>query len=969
MKLKLTLATLLVSCALSATAKDYHYETVARDPMQSRIYTLDNGLKVYLSVNKEKPRLQTYIAVRTGSRNDPAETTGLAHYLEHVMFKGTTHFGTSNAAAEAPLLDSIQNRYEAYRRLTDPEARRKAYHGIDSLSHLAAQYNIPNEYDKLMAGLGSEGSNAYTSNDVTCYQEDIPSNEIDNWAKIQSDRFKNMVIRGFHTELEAVYEEFNMGLTNDGRKSWAALNKLLYPNHPYGTQTTIGTQEHLKNPSIVNIKNYFNRYYVPNNVAICMAGDFNPDVVIATIDKYFGDWQPNNSLSRPEYAPIVDRTSPVDTTVVGQEAEYILMGWKTPGAASYAADTLEVIADILSNGKAGLFDIHLNQPMKLQEASAYFEGLHDYGQLFLEAMPKEGQKLEELQSLMLAEISKLKRGEFDDKLLPAVINNLKLSYFKSLLSNSSRANKFVNAFINDQKWEDQVHALDRMSGMTKQQIVDFANRYLLDNYVTVFKRQGTDNSVQKIDKPAITAIPTNSDMQSDFLKTVVNTEVEPIQPKFVDFNKDMAQADVDATTKLLYKHNDADDLFTLKFDFPVGTENSNAFNVATTLLDYAGTNKMTANEIKSAFYGLACNYSVNVSKDHTGFTISGLSENMSKALNLFVHLMENARIGKKKYSDVVSLILKDQQDQKKSQGSNFSALRNYGIYGEFNPTRNQMNAQELKSASGNELLKSLRDIRHLSPMTVMYFGPEQQTNVASLVKQAYPKHKVSGKLPLTTKKYQAQPTEKSEVLIAPYDAKNIYMMQYTNGNRQWTLDKAPIEDLFNAYFGGGMGSIVFQELREARGLAYHASAQYAQPNRKGDPEFFYTYIISQNDKMMDCVNVFNTLLSDMPQRQAGFDLAKQNLMKSIATSRTTRFDVLQYYKNLQELGYDHDTMKDIFQKMPSLTLADLLKFAQENISNKPYKYLILGDEKNLDLKSLEKIAPIRRVSTKEIFGF
>ncbi|MDD3388171.1 MAG: insulinase family protein, partial [Prevotella sp.] len=199
MKLKLTLATLLVSCALSATAKDYHYETVARDPMQSRIYTLDNGLKVYLSVNKEKPRLQTYIAVRTGSRNDPAETTGLAHYLEHVMFKGTTHFGTSNAAVEAPLLDSIQNRYEAYRRLTDPEARRKAYHGIDSLSHLAAQYNIPNEYDKLMAGLGSEGSNAYTSNDVTCYQEDIPSNEIDNWAKIQSDRFKNMVIRGFHT--------------------------------------------------------------------------------------------------------------------------------------------------------------------------------------------------------------------------------------------------------------------------------------------------------------------------------------------------------------------------------------------------------------------------------------------------------------------------------------------------------------------------------------------------------------------------------------------------------------------------------------------------------------------------------------------------------------------------------------------------------------------------------------------------
>ena len=239
----------------TATAKDYTYQTVKGDLMNSRIYTLDNGMKVYLTVNKEKPRIQTFIAVRTGSRNDPAETTGLAHYFEHLMFKGTSHFGTSDYAKEKPLLDDIKQRFEEYRKVTDPELRKQLYHGIDSVSQLAAQYNIPNEYDKLMASIGAQGSNAYTSNDVTCYTEDIPSNEVENWLKIQSDRFKNAVIRGFHTELEAVYEEYNMSLARDNEKSINALDKLLFPAHPYGTQTVLGTQEHLKNPSIVNIEN------------------------------------------------------------------------------------------------------------------------------------------------------------------------------------------------------------------------------------------------------------------------------------------------------------------------------------------------------------------------------------------------------------------------------------------------------------------------------------------------------------------------------------------------------------------------------------------------------------------------------------------------------------------------------------------------------------------------------------------
>ena len=557
---------------LAANGKDYKYVTVPGDPMHTRIYTLDNGLKVYLSVNKEVPRLQANIAVKTGSRNDPAETTGLAHYLEHLMFKGTKQFGVTDPVAEAPFLDDIEARYEVYRTLADPEARRKAYHEIDSVSQLAAQYFIPNEYDKLMSAIGSEGTNAYTSNDVTCYVENIPSNEIENWAKVQSDRFKNMVIRGFHTELEAVYEEKNIGMAQDQRKMWEALYAKLFPTHPYGTQTTIGTQEHLKNPSITNIKNYFNRYYVPNNVAICMAGDFDPDETIAIIDKYFGDWKRNNNLSIPQFAPLAPITSPLDTTVVGKEAEYLMMGWRFGRANSGQTDTLNIISSVLANGKCGLFEVDLEQKMKLMSAGAFADEMSDYSPFVLYGYPKDNQTLEEVRGLLLEEMDKLKRGEFDDDLIPAVVANAKLSFYRSLQNNRSRTGFMVDAFINEQKWEDVALYIERISKITKNDVVAFANKYFKNNYVCVYKRVGTDSTQVKIEKPEITAIPTNRDFSSAFLNNIKNSYVKPIEPRFLDFEHDLTVSTTKRGIPLLYKHNDEDGLFTLAFVFNMGEE-------------------------------------------------------------------------------------------------------------------------------------------------------------------------------------------------------------------------------------------------------------------------------------------------------------------------------------------------------------------------------------------------------------
>jgi predicted Zn-dependent peptidase len=968
MKIKHVLLAAVLMGSINATAKDYHYTTVPGDAMKTRIYTLDNGLKVYMSVNKEKPRLQANIAVKTGSRNDPAETTGLAHYLEHLMFKGTQKFGTTDYAKEKPYLDEITKRYETYRKLTDQTQRKQAYHEIDSISQLAAKYNIPNEYDKLMSSIGSQGTNAYTANDVTCYVENIPNNEIENWAKVQSDRFQNMVIRGFHTELEAVYEEKNISMASDNTKEFAAIWKLLTPTHPYGTQTTIGEQEHLKNPSIINIQNYFHRNYAPNNVAICMAGDFDPDQTIAIIDKYFGSWKKNNNLSRPEFGIQPDITAVKDSSVVGKEAENVMLAWKFKGMNDKENDVLDVISEMLSNGNAGLMDVDLEQQMKLASSGAFIYGLHDYSAFIVAGTPNKEQKLEEVRTLLLQEMDKLRKGEFDDNLLSSVIANKKLNFYKSLDDNDTRASIMVDAFVNDQKWADVATQLERQSKLTKQDIMNFADKYLrADNFVCVYKRMGEDTTLKKIEKPAITPIPANREYESAFVKEIKNAQVPEIQPEFLDFKKDLTVSKTSKKLPLVYKQNTQDDLFDLVFRYEFGDEDDIRYSYAAQYLDYIGTDKKSVSAIKQAFYKLACNYSVVQSAKTLQISLNGLNENLPAALNLLEEVLQNAKADKTSWNQFVDLIEKTQQDAKATQKTNFSYLWDYSTYGPYNPTRHAIKTADLRKMDPQALINLLGGLNKMEH-TVAYYGPysEKQLN-AILAKE----HKTAKKLAAVPegKEYVREEIKQNEIYIAPYEAKNIYLRSYQNTGKKSDVKDGALIALFNEYYGGGMNSVVFQELRETRGLAYNAGAYYYIPVRKEEKDYFMKHIISQNDKMMDCISVFDDITNNFPQNEASFNLAKQSLKKSLQSRRTTKAGVINAYFNAKLRGIDYDVNKLYYDQLPSLTLQDLTNFEKQNIVGKPYRMVILGDEKNLDMKSLEKIAPIKRLSQEEIFGY
>lgn len=943
------------------------YQTVPNDPMHSRIYTLSNGLKVYLSVNKLQPRIQTYIAVHVGSKNDPSETTGLSHYLEHLLFKGTTHFGTSNYTAEKPLLDQIRQLYEVYRHTTDTVQRKAIYHQIDSISHEASKYSIANEYDKLMTSIGSQESNAFTSEDCTVYQENIPGNQVENWAKVEADRFNDAVIRGFHTELEAVYEEYNIDLTQDMRKVFDAINQGLFPNHPYGQQTVIGTQAHLKNPSIVNIDNHYHTYYVPNNMAICMSGDFDPDQTIAIIDKYFSVLKPNPSLPKIQIKPEQPITSPIIKKVFGPEAKQLALGWRFPAQSSAVCDTLQVFDMVLANGSAGLIDEDIVQKQTMLKAGSYPNMMGDYSVYMMQGTPKEGQTLDNVKALFLKELDKLKKGEFSEELLKGSINQFKLRQMQTLEDNEARASMFVESFTKDIPWKDEVTRVDRLSKITKADVVAFANRHFGNNYVAIYKEKGQDPNEKKIDKPTISPILTNRDKSSDFLREIQNSPVKPIEPVFADFKKDLSQAKVKNGIQLLYKNNTLNDIFSIIYLLDRGSNNDKYLNFAAGYLNLLGTAKMSNSAFNKKMYNLGCSFSVSATEEQTYIEIYGLSENMKPAMKLVEDLLANAIVNKATYKTYVQNNIKERSDQKLNQRYNFSNLVDYITY-DGQHQKNMLSNEQMQQLNPQTLIDK---IHHLFSYQhrILYYGPASEAETIQAINQMHQVPKVMRDLPqeIICKKV---PTIDNKVYIAPYDAKNIYVNKISvSSTHRFSVETEPLRILYNSYFGGSMNSIVFQELRESRALAYSAYAYYRSGHRKNETYSMNAVIITQNDKAKDALGAYQDILDNMPLTQANFDLSKQNVISQFRTNRTIGMNIIWAYLSAQKLGLNYDLNKEIFDKLQGMTINDVAQFQKSYIKGIKYNTAILGNEKELDMKSIAKYGTIVRLTQKQIFGY
>lgn len=960
-----------------ASAYKYEYASMPDDPMKTLIYTLPNGLKVYMSVNKDKPRIQTNIAVRVGSKNDPPQTTGLAHYFEHMMFKGTEDFGTTDYSREKPLLDEIENLFEVYRNTTDSATRAQIYHRIDSVSYIASTIAIPNEYDKLMAAIGANGTNAYTSNDYTCYVEDIPSNELERWAQVQANRFEKPVLRGFHTELETIYEEKNMSMTKDSRKMQEAMLAGLFPNHPYGQWSVLGHQQHLKNPSLTNIKEYHKQWYVPNNFAILMSGDFDPDEAVDIITKYFGHLKPNPSLPTLPVTTEDPITAPINKDVYGLESEALILAWPFPGVTGAASTeaatiipTLEIVDAMLCNGKAGLIDLNINKKQLAQSVGSGVWDMADRTAYLIQGSPKQGQTLEEVRDLILEQLAKLRAGDFDESLIAATINNSKLSLQGSIDSNNGRVNLLQYVFLYDLPVDYPAQMMDFQSKLTKQDIVDFANRYLRDdNYLAIYKRQGKDPNELKIAKQPITPIAVNRDTTSAWLDRFNAEKVTPIEPMFIDFDRDLTFTSSNSgRIPVMYKQNESNDLFQLTYVYDFGTANfDKTLGQLGSYFPLLGTKDMSPEDIAKKFYELACNYRLSVGSNRSYVTITGLSENMPQAIKLVEDLMASAIPDTTTWQGVVNRTLKARENAKKNQAQNFSALRSYVTYGPETIKEINLSNEELQNIDPKHLTDQLAKMNGIEHR-IIYYGPMSEKE---LVDNLDTLHRVPAKLDKapTRKTWKPQQPKESVIYIAPYDANQLYMSQITSEGLQYDPAIESDRTIFNEYFGGGMNSIVFQEMREARSLAYSAAAAMIAPSYKDDDYQFFTYIATQNDKLDNALDGFSEIIEEMPQSRNAFDLAKQGLDARLRTERIIKDSVAWAYINAADRGETTDSRSRLFAALPGTTLDDVLAFQQKYVKGRTYYTAILGRVADLDLDALSKRGKVVILTTDDIFGF
>jgi predicted Zn-dependent peptidase len=977
-KLSIFIVTLLYICLAqaqnkyvfkTAQAAGYTYRYVTNDPTKARFYTLKNGLMVILSENHKTPLISTLMPVRAGSNTDPRTNTGLAHYLEHMLFKGTDKYGSLDWAKEKPLLDKIDALYETYNKTTDSAPRKTIYAEIDKTSNEASKYSIANEYDKMMASMGAQGSNAFTSTEQTVYTEDIPANAIDRFIAIQAERFRNPILRIFHTELEAVYEEKNRSLDSDPNKVDEALNAALYPTHNYGQQTTIGTIEHLKNPSLVEIRKYYNQYYVPNNMAIIMVGDFNADALIKKLDNAFSYMQTKpitpyiGAVEQPLSAPIIKE-------VYGPTPESLRMAWRWPAATSKKEKLVGSIIDaLLNNSKAGILDINLVQAQKLLRANTYTDWQKDYSSFNIIATPKTGQTLEEVKNLLLEQIEKLKSGNFDESIIKAIAYNNKLAQLKGIESNESRAYALLDNFIIERSegWHNACSFIEDMTGVTKQDITQFSKKYCDNNYVCIYKKQGEDKTIVKVDKPQITPVETNRDKESDFLKKVNNMNMQPIKPKFIDFAKDVVKKPIDKTT-LLYVKNKDHDIFKLQYVFNMGAWHSKILPVAIAYLNFLGTNNLSNEQINTSFYKLASSYSISTSDKFTYVTLTGLQENFNSSLALLENVFTSCKADEQALAQLKERILKQRTDIKKNKNAILQALTSYAIYGAENPTNSLiLTNAEIQNIKATDLIEVIRSMFNYK-YTITYYGPKTITDITTQINAQHKQPRIFKSNPALIKNFVKQTPQKNQVFFTNYDMVQAEI-NFVRPTENYQVKNTPIIELYNNYFGGGMGSLVFQTIRESKALAYSTYAVYSTPSSIEDKYTMVGYVGTQADKMNDAITAMNDLWNNLPDVPQNVLIAKDGIKKTLQTESVPNESIIDNYLAAQNKGLQVDVNAMVYNEIDKLTIKDLQAFATKNFSNKPLSYCVVANDKKINTDNLKKYGSVQTLSLEELFGY
>ncbi len=929
-------------------------------------YQLDNGFTIFLNPDPTASRVYGAVMVNAGAKHEDPEATGMAHYLEHLLFKGTTELGTSDYQKEKPHLDSINILYEALAKVETDEARQSIQNQINQQALKASKYGLPNEFDKLLKSIGSTGINAFTNYEMTFYHNSFPAHEMNKWLNIYSTRFRDPVFRSFQSELEVVYEEKNRSQDNFERKIGERIFQYMFPNLPYGQWSVLGNVEDLKNPSLIKMYEFYEKNYVSENMALILSGNFDPAEVKPLIASNFKDFRTGSveKLELPSLIPfkgVQKYNARITPVKVG------FTGYQTAPEGHPDREALDLYEYMLSNNSGtGLID-QLMQNNEMLYAGTIPASYNDAGGLAFFYVPKILiQSLGAAEKKFLNIFEKINSGDFDEQLLQSAKNGIQISFEKRLASISNRGRMIGEAFNLGKTWEDYIAYPERIASVSKEDLVRVGKKYFGDNRMRFISRTGFPKK-KKLKKPPYKPIVTDQKESSAYAKSFEKITSLPFKPKYVNFQNDLERAELNGGHNIYVSENSVNNLFNFTIRFKKGRLQESEVPVISGILGHAGAGQYSNIAFKKKFAIEGIDYRVWSDANHLSFNVSGKEESFEKGLELINLLITDPKLNEQSKKSYLNRLFGNRKLEKNDPNYMSRALFFYGLYGGESPQKSRKSSADIKKLDLNKVTQLAKGITTTYSSDIIYHGKLNLSDVSDKVNQY---------LNLTTQAkaedfiYQpANDISKNKIyLIDDKKAVQSQIYFYIKGD-EFKKDDFAINNAFNQYFSGGFSGLVLQEIREYRSLAYSASANYNAPLLPNEKGRLYGFIGCQSDKTNDAISVMYDLLGNMPERAERVDPIKNSLQLKVVTEYPESSRIPYKVMDLERRGFQSDPNEKAFKQYQNITMDDIVAYYEKSIKGRPMIITIYGDQRNIDSDKLKSIGEVIELKKGDVASF
>lgn len=950
---------------LSDVAEDLKGTTFPNDPSNSIFYKLENGLTVIISQDKSATTAFGGIVVKAGGKTDPAEATGMAHYLEHMLFKGTKALGTIDYEKEKVHLDRITDLYKELKKTSLPEERLKIQKQINEESKKAGEYAIPNELDRLLASIGGKGVNAFTSMDMTVYHNLFPTSQISAWLDIYAHRFQDPVFRLFQSELETVYEEKNRANDQFVTKLLETFNENFYKTHPYGQQTVIGTTEHLKNPPLHTMYKYFYEYYVPNNMALVISGNVKPNEVIELVKEKFGGWKPAKVKASPVFneKPFSGREfvevklSPVKVGV---------LGFRSPAEGHQDIVGLEVVQNLLSNSEeSGLLDKEVSEGNVMAAEVIRYPNL-DGGASIIFFVPKIiGQKLETAEEIVFSALQKVKDGDFSDKDLEAVKLNLIKEYKRNWESTMEKGLLLATSFVSDVPWSYYINYPEQVKRLTKADVQQIASQYFGKDFLCLHSKMGFPKK-EKITKPPFDPVIPKNEVKSAYAKHFTTIKPAKEDLDFVDFKKDLDLFVMSDKIKFYRVENPYNDIFSIKIEYGIGTYHDPRLKYFEGVSSYLGTTDMTDIAFKKALYALGGSFYITSQDDRFTLNIEGIESNYQETMNLVKTYLTEVQPNDEKINRLLDDLKTERKIERKTPSSVSRALNEYVLYGNESTYLKEFSKKEEKKLKTSELIGAFREALTYE-VKIHFVGNLEPDIIERGLSRVLNREKITKPAKPLLVRHRSISSEQTIFFLEDKKATQSQVYFLMDG-KKYVVEETPMINGFNQYFGGDMSSLVFQEIREFRSLAYSAYGRYITPPLKGKHSLFLGFIGCQADKTIDAIEAMDNLIRKMPEKPERHQSIQVALMEKTKSSRPSFRRLSSKVEKWKQLGYESDPNEMMMKQYSSLRYKYITDFYKSEIQSKPYTITIVGNPKKIDFDKLKQFGKVVKVKKKRIYN-